>query len=110
MSSAIVLMAMAPPSVLPGAPRYRTDSIRGRAEPLGHRGRRYLVTTRATSPKEASSMPNPVLNEKVFQEAAPTEADAGWAAPGTEAATYHEPITDGPVTPYRSVHTGAMTV
>jgi uncharacterized YccA/Bax inhibitor family protein len=55
-------------------------------------------------------MPNPVLNEKVFQEATPTEADAGWAAPGTEAATYHEPITDGPVTPYRSVRTGAMTV
>jgi uncharacterized YccA/Bax inhibitor family protein len=55
-------------------------------------------------------MPNPVLNEKVFQQAAPTEADAGWAAPGVEAATYHPPITDGPASPYRGVRTGVMTV
>ncbi len=58
-------------------------------------------------------MPNPVLNDKVFKDAAaPTEADAGWAAPGAETAatTYHEPITDGPVTPYTSAHEGIMTV
>jgi uncharacterized YccA/Bax inhibitor family protein len=55
-------------------------------------------------------MPNPVLNEKVFQQAAPTEADPGWAAPGAEAGTYHAPITDGPSSPYRSVRTGVMTV
>ena len=55
-------------------------------------------------------MPNPVLNDKVFQEAAVTEADAGWAAPGAETGTYHAPITDGPATPYRSVRTGVMTV
>jgi uncharacterized YccA/Bax inhibitor family protein len=55
-------------------------------------------------------MPNPVLNEKVFQQAAPTEADPGWAAPGAEAGTYHAPITDGPSSPYRSVRSGVMTV
>jgi len=55
-------------------------------------------------------MPNPVLNEKVFQQAVPAETDPGWAAPGAEAGTYHAPITDGPATPYRSVRTGVMTV
>jgi uncharacterized YccA/Bax inhibitor family protein len=57
-------------------------------------------------------MPNPVLNDKVFQEAAAsTEAEAGWAAPepSTEG-VYHPPINDGPVTPYRSVREGVMTV
>jgi uncharacterized YccA/Bax inhibitor family protein len=55
-------------------------------------------------------MPNPALNDKVFQEAAVTEADPGWAAPGAETGTYHPPITDGPASPYRSVRTGVMTV
>jgi uncharacterized YccA/Bax inhibitor family protein len=55
-------------------------------------------------------MPNPVLNEKVFETAAaPTEADAGWAAPAAET-TFHPPITDGPATPYTNVRTGVMTV
>ena len=53
-------------------------------------------------------MANPVLTEKVFQEAAvPAEAEAGWAAPATET-VYHPPITDGPVSPY--VRHEAMTV
>ena len=55
-------------------------------------------------------MPNPALNDKVFQEAAVTEADPGWAAPGAETGTYHPPITDGPASPYRSDRTGVMTV
>ena len=56
-------------------------------------------------------MPNPALNEKVFQASVvPTETEAGWAAPGAETGTYHAPITDGPATPYRSVRTGVMTV
>jgi len=55
-------------------------------------------------------MPNPALNDKVFQEAAVTEADPGWAAPGAETGTYHPPITDGPASPYSSVRTGVMTV
>ena len=55
-------------------------------------------------------MPNPVLNEKVFETAVvPTEAEAGWAAPAAET-TFHPPITDGPATPYTSVRTGVMTV
>src|SRR5829696_1141313 len=56
-------------------------------------------------------MPNPALNEKVFQASVvPTETEAGWAAPGAETGTYHAPSTDGPATPYRSVRTGVMTV
>jgi uncharacterized YccA/Bax inhibitor family protein len=43
-------------------------------------------------------MPNPVLNDKTFQKA---EAQAGWAAPTTDAAGGPiGPITDGPVSPY----------
>jgi uncharacterized YccA/Bax inhibitor family protein len=50
-------------------------------------------------------MPNPVLNERVFEKAR-TETDPGWAAPepGT---VWHPPIDDGPLTPYR---TGVMTI
>ena len=45
-------------------------------------------------------MANPVLNEKAFKNAA-SEDRAGWAAP--EAATaYHRPISDGPISPYRT--------
>ena len=55
-------------------------------------------------------MPNPALNDKVFKDAAVTEADPGWAAPGAEAGTYYPPITDGPSSPYRGVRTGVMTV
>jgi uncharacterized YccA/Bax inhibitor family protein len=65
-------------------------------------------------------MPNPALNDKVFKEAAaeaaaeagPSEAEAGWAAPAAETANtiYHEPITDGPISPYTSIRTGLMTV
>src|SRR5207249_3680872 len=55
----------------------------------------------------------PVLNEKVFETASTssgaTEADAGWAAPAAET-VYHEPITDGPISPYVSARTGIMTV
>jgi uncharacterized YccA/Bax inhibitor family protein len=55
-------------------------------------------------------MPNPVLNEKVFETAAaPSEADAGWAAPGADTVV-HPPMTDGPTTPYISARTGVMTV
>jgi uncharacterized YccA/Bax inhibitor family protein len=55
-------------------------------------------------------MPNPVLNDKAFKQAATeSEADAGWAAP--EAGTvYHPPITDGPVTPWRTGTGAVMTV
>jgi uncharacterized YccA/Bax inhibitor family protein len=55
-------------------------------------------------------MPNPVLNDKTF--AAPkTEADAGWAAPepATQTGTtWHPPISDGPISPYRRFE--AMTM
>jgi uncharacterized YccA/Bax inhibitor family protein len=59
-------------------------------------------------------MPNPALNDKIFQQAAaantePSESDAGWAAPAPEG-VYHPPITDGPITPYRSYRTAVMTV
>ena len=54
-------------------------------------------------------MPNPVLNDKVFETAAASEARAGWAAPSADT-EYHAPITDGPSSPYASVRDGAMTV
>jgi uncharacterized YccA/Bax inhibitor family protein len=54
-------------------------------------------------------MANPVLNDKVFQSAAAAETNAGWAAPGAET-VYHEPITDGPISPYTPVRAGAMTI
>ena len=56
-------------------------------------------------------MPNPVLNEKVFQAAAaPTEADAGWAAPSAETAPSTRPSPTVPPRPTRSARTGVMTV
>jgi uncharacterized YccA/Bax inhibitor family protein len=60
-------------------------------------------------------MPNPVLNDKVFQQAAAAneagEADPGWAAPETATGTvFHPPIDDGPVSPYRTVREGVMTI
>jgi uncharacterized YccA/Bax inhibitor family protein len=61
-------------------------------------------------------MPNPVLNDKVFQqaaeEAAPEADAAGWAAPAPDSAgtVYHPPISDGPSSPYTSIRTGIMTV
>ena len=55
-------------------------------------------------------MANPVLSDKVFEEAA-AEANPGWAAPAPATdGVYHPPITDGPVSPYTSVRTGVMTV
>jgi uncharacterized YccA/Bax inhibitor family protein len=48
-------------------------------------------------------MANPLLNERTFTRAR-TDDDAGWAAPGT---TWHAPVSDGPVSPYR---TEVMTV
>ena len=50
-------------------------------------------------------MSNPVLSEKAFKQAA-TDDRVGWAAPET-ATVRHEPITDGPISPYK---TGRMTV
>lgn len=50
-------------------------------------------------------MSNPVLNEKAFKQAA-TDDRVGWAAPET-ATVWHEPASDGPISPYR---TGRMTV
>ena len=50
-------------------------------------------------------MANPVLNEKAFNTAA-AEERAGWAAPDA-ATAYHQPISDGPISPYR---TETMTV
>jgi uncharacterized YccA/Bax inhibitor family protein len=54
-------------------------------------------------------MANPVLNDKVFQSATAAETNAGWAAPASET-VYHEPITDGPISPYTPVRAGAMTI
>jgi len=55
-------------------------------------------------------MANPVLSDKVFEDAA-AEANPGWAAPAPATdGVYHPPITDGPVSPYTSVRTGVMTV
>ncbi len=50
-------------------------------------------------------MSNPVLNEKAFKQAA-TDDRVGWAAPDT-ATVWHEPVSDGPISPYK---TGRMTV
>jgi uncharacterized YccA/Bax inhibitor family protein len=54
-------------------------------------------------------MANPVMSDRVFEKAARDDGAAGWAAPATDTA-YHEPITDGPISPYQSVRTGVMTV
>ena len=56
-------------------------------------------------------MPNPALNDKVFQEAAapPRPTPAGRRRVPRRAPTT-QPITDGPATPYRSDRTGVMTV
>lgn len=50
-------------------------------------------------------MPNPVLSEKAFKQAA-TDDRVGWAAPDA-ATAWHEPVSDGPISPYK---TGRMTV
>jgi uncharacterized YccA/Bax inhibitor family protein len=55
-------------------------------------------------------MANPVLNDRAFEQAARTDGDAGWAAPAATDTVFHEPITDGPISPYQSVRTGVMTV
>jgi uncharacterized YccA/Bax inhibitor family protein len=64
-------------------------------------------------------MANPLLNDKAFSKAVERTPDqAGWAAPqgGTtagEPTTWNAPITDGPVTPWRSANpmtaNGAMS-
>jgi uncharacterized YccA/Bax inhibitor family protein len=55
-------------------------------------------------------MANPVLSDKVFETAA-AENEAGWASPSPATdGVYHPPISDGPISPYESVRTGAMTV
>ena len=54
-------------------------------------------------------MPNPALNENSWKKAA-ADDQVGWAAPGAgtgDAGTYHAPIDDGPISPYR---TGRMTM
>ena len=64
-------------------------------------------------------MANPLLNDKAFSKAVERTPDqAGWAAPkGGSAAetptTWNAPITDGPVSPWRSANpltaNGAMS-
>ena len=51
-------------------------------------------------------MPNPALNENAWKKAT-ADDEVGWAAKGTGAVdtgatTYHPPIDDGPVSPYRT--------
>lgn len=53
-------------------------------------------------------MANPVLNDKAFtQQVTADDSRAGWAAPDAAATVWNAPVTDGPITPYR---TGVMTI
>lgn len=47
-------------------------------------------------------MANPVLNDKAFTQATGEESRAGWGAPAATATVWNPPVTDGPITPYRS--------
>jgi len=56
-------------------------------------------------------MPNPALNENAWKKAV-ADDHVGWAAPAADTGTadpgtYHAPIDDGPISPYR---TGRMTM
>jgi uncharacterized YccA/Bax inhibitor family protein len=56
-------------------------------------------------------MPNPALNENAWKKAV-ADDQVGWAAPAADTGTadpgtYHAPIDDGPISPYR---TGRMTM
>ena len=51
-------------------------------------------------------MPNPVLNDRAFQQAAQSDTSAGWAAPSA-GTVYVPPISDGPISAHRP---GVMTV
>ncbi len=68
-------------------------------------------------------MSNPVLTDKVFDKVRAEETQAGWAAPAAGSgrpgelapptdlfAAQRAPVSDGPVSPYTSARTGAMTM
>ena len=89
-----------------------------RAATFASLGPRRTIESSGSPPaartEEHTNMPNPALNENAWKKAV-ADDQVGWAAPAAGTAdtgtadpgTYHAPIDDGPISPYR---TGRMTM